>query len=230
MGLQDAIGQTVTWQGGDFNVSFHVIGVIRDMVMDSPYEPAKPSVFFLSKQPGKFLTMRLNPQRSAEASLTAIGAVLKEHLPEAPFNYTFVDDEYEQKFRSEERIGQLASVFAGLAIFISCLGLFGLASFIVEQRTKEIGIRKVLGASVFTLWSQLSKDFVLLTIIAFFMATPLAYHFLQNWLRKYEYHIELSWEVFALTAIGTLAITLATVSFQSLRAALMNPVRSLRSE
>ncbi|GAB3643039.1 ABC transporter permease [Spirosoma arcticum] len=230
MGLRDVIGQTVTWTGTNFRVSFHVIGVIRDMVMDSPYEPVKPSVFFISQQSGKFLTIRLNPQRSADASLKVIGDVLKEHLPEAPFNYTFVDDEYDQKFRSEERIGQLASIFAGLAIFISCLGLFGLASFVAEQRTKEIGVRKVLGASVLNLWGLLSKDFVVLVVIAFFMAAPVAYYFLSGWLQTYDYRTEISWWIFAASGAGALMITLLTVSFQSIKAALMNPIKSLRSE
>ncbi len=230
MGLRDPLGKTVTWQGGGFNVRFHIIGVIHDMVMDSPYEPAKPSVFFIGKKPGQFLTMRLNPQRSADASLATIGDVLKEHLPDAPFNYTFVDDEYDQKFRSEERIGQLASLFAGLAIFISCLGLFGLASFMAEQRTKEIGVRKVLGASVVNLWAMLSKDFVLLVIIAFFVATPLAYYALDNWLQSYQYHTEISWWIFVVSGAGALGITLLTVSFQSIKAALLDPVKSLRSE
>lgn len=230
MDLRDAIGQTVTWTGNNFSVSFRVIGVIRDMVMDSPYEPVKPSVFFISQQPGEFLTMRLNPQRSADASLKLIGEVLKEHLPEAPFNYTFVDDEYDQKFRSEERIGQLASVFAGLAIFISCLGLFGLASFVAEQRTKEIGVRKVLGASVLNLWGLLSKDFVMLVVIAFFMAAPVAYYFLSGWLQNYDYRTEIPWWIFAASGAGALTITLLTVSFQSIKAALINPVKTLRSE
>ena len=230
MGLRDVIGKTLTWTGSNFNVSFHVIGVIQDMVMDSPYESVKPSVFFIAPKPGKFLTMRLNPQQGTQAALTTIGNVLKEHLPEAPFNYTFVDEEYDQKFRSEERIGTLASLFAGLAIFISCLGLFGLASFMAEQRTKEIGVRKVLGASVLNLWGLLSKDFVLLVIIAFFIATPIAYYFLNNWLQKYEYHTEISWWIFAVSGVGALVITLLTVSFQSVKAALMNPVKSLRSE
>ncbi|HEX9957800.1 MAG TPA: FtsX-like permease family protein, partial [Fibrella sp.] len=230
MGLRNVIGQTVSWKGNGFDVQFHIIGVINDMVMDSPYEPVKPSVFFIAKQPGKFLTMRLNPQRPAQASLTAIGDVLKEHLPEAPFNYTFVDNEYDQKFRSEERIGQIASLFAGLAIFISCLGLFGLASFMAEQRTKEIGVRKVLGASVLNLWGLLSKDFVVLVIIAFVIAAPLAGYALHNWLQHYEYHTDISWWVFAVSGAGALLVTLLTVSFQSIKAALMNPVKSLRSE
>jgi ABC-type antimicrobial peptide transport system permease subunit len=230
MGMKDVLGKTITWNGNGFNVSFHVIGVIRDMVMDSPYEAANPSVFFIGPQPGKFLTIRLNPARSPQAALTTIGEVLKTHLPDAPFNYTFVDDEYDQKFRSEERIGTLASIFAALAIFISCLGIFGLASFMAEQRSKEIGVRKVLGASVLNLWRLLTKDFVFLVLIALGIATPLAYYFLNNWLQAYTYHTTIAWWVFALTGAGTLLITLLTVSFQSIRAALMNPVKSLRSE
>ncbi|MBO0930842.1 FtsX-like permease family protein [Fibrella aquatilis] len=230
MGVHDVIGQTVTWQGAGFNVSFHVIGVIRDMVMDSPYEPVKPSVFFISQQPGKFLTMRLNPRQRVDASLKAIGAVLKEHLPEAPFNYTFVDDEYDEKFRSEERIGQLASLFAGLAIFISCLGLFGMASFIAEQRTKEIGVRKVLGASVGSIITLLSKDFLTLVLIAIVIASPIAWYAMTRWLQDYAYKITIEWWVFALAGLLAVGIALLTVSFQSIKAALMNPVKSLRSE
>lgn len=229
-GLRDVLGQTITWSGNGFSVRFHVIGVIKDMVMDSPYEQTKPSVFFISQQPGKFLTMRLNPERSPQASLATIGDVLKAHLPEAPFNYTFVDQEYGQKFRSEERIGQLATLFSGLAIFISCLGLFGLASFIAEQRTKELGIRKVLGASVYTLWQLLSKDFVGLVLLAFLIATPVAYFSLNNWLQQYPYHTEISWWIFVVTGAGAFLITLLTVSYQSIKAALTNPVKSLRSE
>lgn len=230
MGLRYVVGQPITWTGNGFNVRFHVIGVIQDMVMDSPYEPAKPSIFFISKQPGKFLTMRLNPERSPQAALTTIGAILKEHLPDAPFNYTFVNEEYDQKFRSEKRIGTLASVFAGLAIFISCLGLFGLASFVAEQRTKEIGVRKVLGASVLSLWGLLSKDFVVLVVIACGIAIPIAWYFLHNWLQKYTYRTDLTWWIFAASGAGALFITLLTISFQSIKAALVNPITSLRSE
>ena len=230
MGGTDAIGQTITWTGTGFNLTFHVIGVIEDMVMDSPYEPAKPSVFFIAPKPGNFLTMRLNPAQPVQATLATIGSVLNEHLPTVPFNYTFVDEEYDEKFRSEERIGTLAALFAVLAILISCLGLFGLASFVAEQRTKEIGIRKVLGASVGSLWGLLSKDFVLLVLIALLIATPLAYYGMNQWLQKYSYRTELSWWIFASAGAGALVITLLTVSFQAIKAALMNPVRSLRSE
>ncbi|SOD79039.1 ABC transporter permease [Spirosoma fluviale] len=230
MGMKDVLGKTISWNGNGFNVSFHVIGVIRDMVMDSPYEPAQPSVFFISPKHGQFLTMRLNPTQSPQDALATIGDVLKEHLPAAPFNYTFVDDEYDQKFRTEERIGTLAFIFATLAIFISCLGIFGLASFMAEQRTREIGVRKVLGASVLNLWGLLSKDFVFLALIGFGMATPIAWYFLHNWLQEYTYRTDISWWVFAVSGAGALLVTLLTVSFQSIKAALMNPVKSLRSE
>jgi ABC-type antimicrobial peptide transport system permease subunit len=134
------------------------------------------------------------------------------------------------KFVAEERIGKLASLFASLAIFISCLGLFGLASFVAAQRTKEIGIRKIVGASVFSLWKMLSKDFVILVVVSSFIAIPVAWYVVSRWLLDYSYRIQVSWEVFALSTGGAIGITLLTVSYQAVRAALMNPVRSLRTE
>ena len=151
-------------------------------------------------------------------------------IPSAPFDYKFANDEYAKKFAAEERIAKLASFFAVLAILISCLGLFGLASFVAEQRIKEIGIRKVLGASVADLWRMLSKDFVLLVIISCFIAVPVAWYFLHGWLEKYEYRTEMAWWIFGLAGAGALIITLLTVSFQSIKAALSNPVKSLRTE
>jgi ABC-type antimicrobial peptide transport system permease subunit len=147
-----------------------------------------------------------------------------------PFTYKFADDEYAKKFANEERIGELAGAFAILAIFISCLGLFGMASFVAEQRTKELGVRKVLGATVFGLWRLMSADFVTLVIISLLIAVPTARYFMHNWLQHYNYRTELSWWVFALTGAGAVIITLLTVSYQSIKAALMNPVKSLRSE
>jgi ABC-type antimicrobial peptide transport system permease subunit len=152
------------------------------------------------------------------------------YSPAVPFAYKFVDDEYAGKFKLEERVGKLAGAFAGLAIFISCLGLFGMASFMAEQRVKEIGVRKVLGASVFAVWRLLSMDFILLIGIALLIATPVAYGLMHSWLQHYTYHTGLPWWIFASVAILMLVITLLTVSYQSLKAALMNPVRSLRSE
>jgi len=156
--------------------------------------------------------------------------VFKKYNPAQPFTYEFTDDDYAQKFGDEERIGKLANFFTILAIFISCLGLSGMASFMAEQRTKEIGVRKVLGATVFGVWRLMSADFVILVVIALIVATPIAYYFMHGWLQNYTYHTELSWWIFASTALGGILITLLTVSYQGIKAALMNPVRSLRSE
>ena len=138
---------------------------------------------------------------------------LKSFNPDQPFEYNFVDDDYAKKFGDEERVGKLASFFAVLAIFISCLGLFGLTSFVAEQRKKEIGVRKVLGASVFNVWNLLSKDFVMLVIISFFIAVPIAYYFMNNWLQNYTYRTELSWWIFAAAGIGALIITYCSGKF-----------------
>ena len=135
-----------------------------------------------------------------------------------------------KKFNDEKRIGNLATFFSILAIFISCLGLFGLASFVAEQRTKEIGIRKVLGATIYNLWQMLSKEFVVLVLIACLIAVPLAYYSLNNWLQNYEYRTTISWWVFAIAIGGALLITLLTVSFQAIKVAIANPVKSLRTE
>ena len=230
MGLKNPVGKTIQWGGNDFKKSFKVLGVIKDMVMSSPYEPVKQTVFYIMPYNGNFLNVRISPTISASEAMPKIEAVFKKYNPGTPFDYKFVDQEYAAKFAAEERIGNLATVFAILTIFISCLGLFGLASFMAEARTKEIGVRKVLGASVLHLWGLLSKDFVVLVIIAVGIATPIAYYFLSNWLQKYDYHTDLSWWIFAASGLGALLITLLTVSFQSIKAALMNPVKSLRSE
>jgi len=232
LGLENPIGETIQWNGGwrSAFTRFTVIGVIKDMVMKSPYAPPVPSVFFLSRYGTNWINIRINPQISASAALPKIEAVFKKIIPSAPFDYKFADQEYALKFAAEERVGKLASVFAALAIVISCLGLFGLASFVAEQRTKEIGIRKVVGASVFSLWKMLSKDFVVLVVISCLIAIPVAYYFLAAWLKKYEYRTDISWWIFALTSMAALVITLLTVSYQAVKAALMNPVKSLRSE
>lgn len=162
--------------------------------------------------------------------LAKVEAVFNKYNPAAPFEYKFTDEEYARKFEDERRIGNLSTFFSILAIFISCLGLFGLASFVAEQRTKEIGVRKVLGASVFNLWRMLSKDFVLLVVISCAIAIPVAWYVLHGWLQKYTYRTEISWWIFAVAATGAMVITLLTVSFQAIKAALTNPVRSLRTE
>ena len=232
-GFSNPIGETIFWQSkwmtNDLRKPFKILGVIKDMVMESPFEKAKPTVFILMGNPN-WINIRLNPNVSASAALIRIEAIFKKLTPSTPFEYKFTDQEYDAKFRTEERIGKLAMFFAILAIFISCLGLFGLASFVAEQRTKEIGIRKVLGASIANLWQMLSKDFVLLVIISAVVSTPIAWYAMQEWLAKYSYRTEVSWWIFAASGIGALVITLLTVSYQAIKAALLDPVKSLRSE
>ncbi|GAB2790290.1 ABC transporter permease [Rhabdobacter roseus] len=230
MGIKDPVGTSIYWGFGSDREEFKIVGVIKDMLMQSPYEPVKQSIYFLDYENVNWITLKLNPNQSATKSLATIESTFRKHIPSAPFDYKFADEEFGKKFANEERIGKLATFFAALAIFISCLGLFGLASFVAEQRTKEIGVRKVLGASVFNLWQMLSKDFVVLVIIGFVIATPVAYYFLSGWLQKYEYRTAISWWVFGVSGLGGLLVTLLTVSFQSIKAALMNPVKSLRSE
>lgn len=226
IGFKNPIGQAIRQYGK----SYTIIGVIRDMVMESPYEPVKPTIYNLDYTIGGILNIKLSPNKTTASSLAAIEAVCKKYSPEEPFEYKFVDEEYARKFSDEERIGKLSSFFSILAVFISCLGIFGMASFMAEQRVKEIGVRKVLGASTFSLWQLLSKDFVKLVLISLFIAIPAAHYFMNNWLENYQYRTELSWWIFAMAGLAALVITLLTVSFQSIKAALANPVKSLRAE
>lgn len=200
--------------------------------MESPYKPIKPTIFYIKGHNGRinWINIRMNPQVSMSEALPKIEAVFKKVIPSAPFDYSFIDEEYAAKFVAEEQIGKLTTFFGALAIFISCLGLFGLASYMAEQRTKELGIRKVLGASVANLWRMLSSDFVVLVMLSCLISIPVSYYYLRGWLLQYEYSVRIEWWVFAATAAGALGITLMTVSFHSLKAALMNPVDSLRSE
>jgi len=226
MGLQNPIGETMKWFGDPYKI----IGISKDMVMQSPYEPVRPTVFVLSGGATSFIVARLNPKLSPHKALADIETVVKKFNPNQPFEFRFTDEEFAKKFGNEEKIGKLAGFFAVLAIFISCLGLFGMASFIAEQRIKEIGVRKVLGASVFNVWRLLSIDFILLVIIALLIAVPVAYYFMNNWLQNYTYHTNLSWWIFAAAGIGALLITIFTVSFQAIKAGIANPVKSLRTE
>ncbi|RYU97578.1 ABC transporter permease [Emticicia agri] len=229
IGLKNPIGEYIRTEDGKF--VWQIVGVTKDMVIQSPYDEINGSFYFLDFNKGsKQMTMRIKPTVSPTEALPKIEAVFHKLVPSASFDYKFVDDVYNKKFSQEQRIGQLSALFAILAIFISCLGLFGLASFVAEQRTKEIGIRKVLGASVTNLWQMLSKDFVLLVIISCLIAAPIGYYFMNNWLEKYTYHTELSWWVFAAAGAGALMLTLLTVSYQAIKAALMNPVKSLKTD
>jgi len=225
--IKNPINQVIKW--GD--TEFKIAGVVKDALMISPFAPADPTMFYIDGNPGKGnLMYRLSPQISTQDAITKLTSIFNKYSPAYPYEYSFADANYAEKFRLELLIGKLSGVFAGLAILISCLGLFGLAAYIAEQRTKEIGIRKVLGASVPQVWVLLSKDFIVLVLISCVIASPLAYYFLQNWLQKYEYRIGIGLSVFVLAAAMAIVITIITISFQAIKAAVANPVRSLRSE
>ena len=198
-GLKNIIGQTITWNSKPYTV----VGVIKDMVMQSPYEPVQPAIFVMNPGWASVITVRIKPSAKMSEALAKIETVFKKYNPSSPFEYKFTDDEYAHKFSDEERIGNLSTFFAILAILISCLGLFGLASFVAEQRTKEIGVRKVLGASILNLWQMLSKEFVLLIIISCFIAIPLAWYFLHQWLQRYPYRTNISWWIFMIAGFGS---------------------------
>ncbi|MGC4035873.1 MAG: ABC transporter permease [Chitinophagaceae bacterium] len=226
MNLKNPVGTTIKWDDENFTI----IGVVKNMIMGSPYDPAGEIVYALRKEKLNFLLVKLNPSVSARASLTKIQDVFQRYAPASPFDYKFVDENFAKKFSTEERVGKLASSFAVLAILISCLGLFGMASFMAEQRIKEIGVRKVLGASVFSLWKLLSTESITLVFIAFLLAIPASWWMMHNWLQNYDYRTSISIWVFVATGVMALMITLATVSYQAIKAALTNPVRSLRNE
>jgi putative ABC transport system permease protein len=226
MDLKNPVGQIVKWNGRPFRIH----GVIKDMITESPYEPVQMTIFVLAAGIGPYMMVKLNPALNTRDALSRIQPIFSKYNPAGPFDYQFVDEAYGHKFAAEQRIGVLTTVFSALAIFISCLGIFGLASFVAEQRTKEIGVRKILGASVIQLWRLLSREFLLLVLLAFVLAVPVAAWFMHGWLAQYSYHSSIAWWIFAVTGAGALLITLATVSYQSIRAALVNPVKSLRSE
>lgn len=226
LGFDDPIGKTLKWN--DQNMT--IIGVVSDILQESPFFPVRPSLYHTDKGYFNILLVKLHPDQNTKEALARIETVYKKFVPGVPFEYTFVDNDFAEKFRAEERIGKLASYFSILAILISCLGLFGMASFVAEQRTKEIGIRKVLGAGVFNLWKMLSKEFVLLVSVSCLVAAPIAYLYLHSWLQEFDYRVSIQWWVFILAAIGALTITLCTVSYQSIKAALINPIKSLRME
>lgn len=226
IGMDDPVGKTIKYNNKDFKI----IGVVNDLIMESPFKPVRHTIYFVDYERANWIELKLNPANSASESIARVANVFKNYLPNVPFDYQFVDQEHAKKFATEERIGKLSAIFAALAVFISCLGLFGLASFVAEQRTKEIGIRKVLGASVSSLWKMLSKDFVVLVIISCFIAIPIAKYSLTEWLEHYEYRTDISWWIFGMTGAGAVIITILTVSFQAVKAAIANPVKSLRSE
>jgi putative ABC transport system permease protein len=225
LGFKDPIGKTIKHEGKPYTI----IGVAKNMISNSPYYPVQPAIF-MGEGGHAVFTIRLKPGTSVRTALATMEPVFKQFNPASPFIYSFIDEEYQKKFNTESRIGNLATVFSGLAILISCLGLFGLASFVAEQRTKEIGVRKVLGARVTGLWALLSADFIKLVALSMLIAMPLSYYCMDQWLQNYALHTSLSVWIFVVAGACLLLVTLATVSYQAVRAALMNPVKSLRTE
>ena len=227
MGLLHPVGEFIRWH----DESHPIIGVIRDMVMKSPYSPVEPTFFTLrTDRRIHVITVRLNPVLTQQAALAIIKPIFLKYSPSSPFDYSFTEEDYAAKFRAEEKVGDLSGLFTVLALFISCLGLFGLASFVAEQRTREIGIRKVLGASVLQLWGLLSREFVVLVLVAFAVAAPIAWVYGQEWLRGFNYRANFSVWIFVVAGIGAISIALIVVSLQSVRVAMGNPVKSLRAE
>ena len=227
MGFKHPVGEIVKW--GD-DGRYTIIGVVQDMISQSPNEPVRQMIFSLDKKRAGLLNIRVKPEANMAKALAAIGAIYAKYDHENAFEYGFADQEYARKFEDEQRIGRLAGFFTVLAVLISCLGLLGLSSFVAEQRIREVGIRKVLGASVLHLWGLLTREFVWLVGLSLLIGGPLAYWIMNGWLNNYQYHAGLSWWIFGLAAIGAMGLTLFTVSFQAIKAAIGNPVKSLRSE
>jgi putative ABC transport system permease protein len=222
--LAEPLNQIITWN----NNKLRIIGIAKNALVESPYTAAEPTMYMSGG--GNFLLYRLIPSVAISPAIERLTTIFNGYDPAYPYSYQFADQRYAAKFALELLIGKLAGIFAGLAIFISCLGLFGLATYIAERRSREVSIRKVLGASVIQLWAMLSKDFLLLVTISCLVASPVAYYFLHDWLQKYYYRITIGRGVFLLAGLMAIIVTLLTISYQAIRAALTNPVKNLRSE
>jgi ABC-type antimicrobial peptide transport system permease subunit len=226
MGFKNPLSKTVKYA----DKVYKVIGVTENVVIQDAFKSVNPSIIFLSEDNLSTVLLRLKPNADLHKTLAAIKPIFEKYNPSLPFEYKFADEEFAKKFETENKIAKLSGIFAVLTIFISCLGLFGLTAFMAERRTKEIGIRKVLGASVANLWMLLSKEFVLLVTLSCLIASPLAFFLMDNWLQKYEYRITIEPEVFMIAGILAIVIAVVTVSFQAIKAAVANPVKSLRTE
>jgi putative ABC transport system permease protein len=226
MGLKNPIGEKIKFD----DKTYTVIGILADVVMQSPQAPVDPMMFIFDPTWLSDVSIRLSSDTSPHEVLSKIETVFKQYNPSYPFTYKFADDEFNRKFTSIQLIGRLANLFSVLAIIISCLGLFGLAAFTAEQRTKEIGIRKVLGATISNVVVLISKDFTILVMLAFILAAPLAWWAMDNWLEQYPYRIHIQWWILGGAGVLTLFLALVVVSFQAIKAAVSNPVKSLRTE
>jgi putative ABC transport system permease protein len=226
MQIKNPVGKYINENGQNLTI----VGVFKDFIIGSPYNPVMPMIVVATNYWTYNMILRFNSNSNMENNLAEAEKVFKKYNPAYPFTYHFVDEEYQQKFNDEKQTGTLAALFAGLTIFISCLGLFGLAAYMAENRSKEIGIRKVLGANVQTIVKILSKEFVVLVTISIIIATPAGWLLMNKWLQNYNYRIEIGWMVFVWAGLIAIFIALITVSFQSIKAAIANPVKSLRTE
>jgi ABC-type antimicrobial peptide transport system permease subunit len=226
MRLKDPLGQIVK----DNGTPYTVVGVVKDFVIGSPYDLYRPMVIEGAQSYFNVIHVKLSADKGTNESIKGIGAIFRRYNPDYPFEYHFVDVDYALKFEDTQRIATLTGLFAGLTIFISCLGLFGLAAYMAENRVKEIGVRKVLGASVMSIATLLSREFMILVAISIFIAIPFAWYTMELWLNDFSYRISMQWWVFALAGLLAITVSLLTVSYQAIRAALLDPTKSLRSE
>ena len=223
---QEAIGKHISLQLG---ANSYVVGVVDNFNFSSLHSPIGAYAFNNGNEPLRYLLVRFNSTEFTP-TLQKFENTFKDVVPTSAFDYSFLDNNVEQMYASERRTAKIALLFAGLAIFVACLGLFGLAAFMAEQRTKEIGVRKVLGASITGITTLLSKDFLKLVLIALLIAFPVAYWIAEQWLQEFTYRVDISWQIFAIAGFSAIAIALITVSFQAIKAAVANPVKSLRTE
>jgi ABC-type antimicrobial peptide transport system permease subunit len=227
MGFDDPIGEIIY----EWNTPYHVVGVVKDFVLESPYDPVRPMIIggpangWLNN-----INVKLSAQGSLAENLKLTEQIFKKYNPGEGFRYWIVDEVYIRRFDREQRISSLVSWFAVLAVFISCLGLFGLSAYMAENRRKEIGIRKVLGASTFNLTSLLSKEFLVLVSISLAIALPVAWWVMNRWLMGYAYRTDIPWWLLAGIAVLTIGIALVTVSFQAIKTAIANPVHAIKTE
>jgi ABC-type antimicrobial peptide transport system permease subunit len=225
MGFEDPIGQVIK---DDYE--FTIVGVVKDFIMESPFDEAKPMVVIGPKRELNFIHIRFAEGENLALALGEVQQIFAKFNPDAPFEYSFIDQEHAQKFQSQERTAYLTTIFTGLAVIISCLGLFGLATFIAERRKKEISVRKVMGATVASLVTLISSEFTRLVIISILIGIPVTWYFMSDWLETFAYRTELNWSIFIWTGGLTLLIALLTVSSQAIKAALVNPAKTLKSE
>jgi putative ABC transport system permease protein len=226
MGVKNPLGMKLRYGNTEYNVT----GITDNVVMESPFKPVDPVMTFYNGNFSSFVSIRLKDDANLQQSLAVMEKIFNKHNPAFPFNYSFVDDEFSKKFVNEQLISRITNIFAGLAIFICCIGLAGLASFTIEKRTREIGIRKVLGATLQQLLALISQEFLKLVAIAFVIAVPVAWWLMHNWLQNYDFRVQISMWLFFSVGLLVLLLALAVVSANTMKAALRNPVKTLRTE